>query len=149
MDPGGPTRKDVFDRAIDLVVDTNEMGRGWTTHLVTIQAALVAAAGAFFRGSIRLTDLIPIFVLSSLGASTAYVFTRLMRINWEWQGRYVETARIAQGTDPLLYSTKQLPPGFVAGRAGRTSRIMSAFGWGLILLWTVFFLLELLTVLCR
>ncbi len=150
MSSDDPSRKDVFDRAIDLIIALNDAGQRWTTHLITIQAALVAAVGAFFRGPIHSTDLLPLFVLSALGVASALVFTKLIWNNWEWQGIHIQVARTAQGADPILYADTHLPPGFTGerGRAGRTAHAMRTFGWAVAATWVLFFLLQVRSFVC-
>lgn len=138
-------REALFARTIDLIIDEGDHIEQWAARLVTIHAGLAAAVGLVvsWRG-LPLGPLVSsvVVVFASLAIALSVLINGVVARHLAWQSGYVESAKLIEGTDPLVFRDAMLtnaPSMGVSTFFGRLT-IALCIGWGLILSAGVFML---------
>jgi hypothetical protein len=97
-----------FDRAIDLVINQDHVAFQWTGRYIAVQAGLGIAAAAVltYKGPhLGTIEIIIAALLAAIAIVLTIALTGIIVREYEWQKRYVEMVRRAEGNEPLLYQT--------------------------------------------
>ena len=125
----------VFDRAIDLIVHADQMLQSWTSRYIAIEGALAFAAATLIKWRADTPELqksgyLLLFIMAEvlivvLGIVAAWLITKMVEYELEWQRNYVLAAKRAEGDNAVLYpfEVKQ-----------GTSRTLNLFRWSSIIL---------------
>ena len=138
---GDVSNEKIFDRAVDLIVHGDRMLQGWTGRYIVIQGGLAFAAATLIKWraespELLKTNYIALYVVAqiaivALGISSAWLITKLIRNELDWQKNYVTATRRAEGDSPLLYQFEV--------QKGK-SRTANYFHWASIIMtgiWTI------------
>ena len=131
----------VFDRAVDLIVHQDQMLQNWTTRYIAVEGGLMLAVATLIQWRVSTPSLLDAqysspFVaaqslLALLGILAAWLITRMIANELEWQKNYVLATKRAEGDDPTLYPF-EVKPG-----PGRTLKLFQRASWLLTVLWLV------------
>ena len=95
-----------FNRAVDLVVNQDNVAQKWTGRYIAIQTSLAIAAAALLSWKGPDLGLVAVGLAVLIGIIAivlAHSLTQIIKREYEWQKRYVEMVRRTEGNDPLLY----------------------------------------------
>ncbi len=131
----GVSNEKVFDRAVDLIIHADQMLQSWTTRYITIEGGLAFAGAALIKwridtpalqtSSYAFSFVVAEVLLVALAIVSAWLITKMIGYELEWQKNYVSTTKRAEGDTPILVPF-EVRPG-----AGRT---LSLFQWTSLLL---------------
>src|SRR2546425_13209455 len=99
------TKDKAFDRAVDLVINQDHVAQQWTGRYIAVQTSLAIALAALlsWKGPLGVVAVILGVLIGLIAIVLAHAVTEIIKREYEWQKRYVEMVRRAEGSDPILY----------------------------------------------
>jgi hypothetical protein len=121
-----------FDRAVDLVINQNQVVQDWARRFTLIETGLGIAVGTIIGWKGSQPDaviLTLIIVLASFGVAFAVLTTLILERHHRWQALYVEMVKRVEGDRPYLYQRDYKLPGPDLRIAFITLGAIVTIGW--------------------